>query len=193
MSRMSVGHSYSTETEKVIRQLAKETELTQLQKKGLFLHLLDKNKSLTHEGTKPYSAGDNKTKKVRNKFQMVGCLRKHCDIVESGCYQRDTFVPYKGKEISERDKENFIFKLAYGCPRPDTPDMKDVYNQTKPATMLKSRKDELYDEISDRLHFLEEMKKASLKNYDNSYVPVVKQEIAFKLKELEVLEKSQYA
>ena len=190
---MSSRNSYSTETEKVIRQLAKETKLTQLQKKGLFLHLLDKNRPVLHghgshnnnNGTQYYE----EQKRKRNKMQMVGCLRKQEDIVQSGCYERDTFVPYKGKEISERDKESFIFKLAYGCPRPDTPDMKDVYKQSRPMKMSKSRKEELYGEISDRLEFLEEMKQVSLKHYDKSYVPIVKQEIALKLKELEELEK----
>ena len=190
---MSKKDSYSAETEKVIRKLAKETKLTQLQKKGLFLHLLDKNIPFAHcDGLNDSNNGRQyfeKQKRKRNQMKMVGCLRKQEDIVQSGCYERDTFVPYKGKEISERDKESFIFKLAYGCPRPDTPDMKDVYKQSRPLTMSKSRKEELYGEISDRLEFLEEMKQVALKNYDKSYIPIVKQEIALKLKELEEFEK----
>ena len=190
---MSSRNSYSTDTEKVIRQLAKETQLTQLQKKGLFLHLLDKNQPLLH-GNRPQENNNGtqykeEQKRKRNKMQMVGCLRKQEAIVQSGCYERTTFVPYKGKEISERDKDSFIFKLAYGCARPDTPDMKDVFNQSKPMKTSKSRKDELYGEISDRLKFLEEMKQVTLKHYDKSYVPIVKQEIALKLKELEEFEK----
>jgi len=70
--------------------------------------------------------------------------------------------------------------------------MKDVYQHSKPVKKSKSRKEELYDEISDRLKFLEEMKTVSSKQYDKSYVPVVKQEIALKLKELEDLEKSSF-
>ena len=191
---MSVRHSYSEETARIIRQLAKETDLTQLQKKGLFLHLLDKNKSFKYgqneNGTNQEHSQNRK--KPKTKMNMVGCLRKQTDIVQSGCYERDNFVPCKGKEISERDKESFIFKLAYGCPRPDTPDMKDVYQHSKPVKKSKSRKEELHDEISDRLKFLEEMKTVSSKQYDKSYVPVVKQEIALKLKELEDLEKSSF-
>ena len=121
---------------------------------------------------------------------MVGKLRKQSDIVQTGCYERDNYVPLKGKQISERDKESFIFKLAYGCPRPDTPEMKDVYRLANPnPKFAKDRKEELHDEISDRMAFLEEMKRVSSKHYDKSYVSIVKQEIALKLKELEELDK----
>ena len=186
---MSSRHSYSTETEKIVRDLAKETQLTQLQKKGLFLHLLDRNNSLMQKHANRNGLENSEYKRKRNKVEMVGCLRKHSEIVKSGCYERDTFVPYKGKEISERDKESFIFKLAYGCPRPDTPDMKDVYKHSKPIKISKPRKEELYNEISDRLEFLEEMKQVSSKHCDKGYVSIVKQEIAIKLKELEELDK----
>ena len=121
---------------------------------------------------------------------VVGSLRKKDAIVQSGCYKRDNFIPFKGKQISERDKDSFIFKLAYGCPRPDTPEMKDVFQLVKPnQNTSKDRKEELHDEISDRMVFLEEMKRVSSKHYDKSYVPIVKQEIALKLKELEDLDK----
>ena len=188
---MSIRHSYSSDTERVIRELAKESQLTQLQKKGLFLHLLDKNKSLIHKDAYHDHEANEERKQKRNKdFNMVGKLRKQSDIVQSGCYERDNFVPYKGKEISERDKESFIFKLAYGCPRPDTPEMKDVFQLANPnKSTSKDRKEELHDEISDRMVFLEEMKRVSSKHYDKSYVPIVKQEIALKLKELEELDK----
>ena len=186
---MSARHSYSSDTERVIRELAKETQLTQLQKKGLFLHLLDKNKSLIHEDAFYDTIEEQKPKRKKD-LNMVGKLRKQSDIVQSGCYERDNYVPLKGKQISERDKDSFIFKLAYGCPRPDTPEMKDVYRLAKPNEKYsKDRKQELHDEISDRMVFLEEMKRVSSKTYDKSYVPIVKQEIALKLKELEELDK----
>ena len=43
---MSIRHSYSGDTERIIHELAKETRLTQLQQKGLFLHLLQRDGSL---------------------------------------------------------------------------------------------------------------------------------------------------
>ena len=188
---MSVRHSYSSDTARVIQELAKETQLTQLQKKGLFLHLLDKNKSLFHkDAAYNHAASEEQKSRKRKDLNTVGKLRKQSDIVQSGCYERDNYIPLKGKEISERDKEGFIFKLAYGCPRPDTPEMKDVYKLANPSQNIsKDRKQELYDEISDRMTFLEDMKRVSSKHYDKSYVPIVKQEIALKLKELEELHK----
>ena len=193
---MSIKHSYSIETENIIKKLAKETQLTQLQKKGLFLHLLDKDTPFL-KGTENVLQSDPDNiyyKKTRKKLLSVGCLRKKNAIVQSGCYERDTFVPFKGKEISERDKESFIFKLAYGCARPDTPDIKEIYKHSKSHKtskygITKSRKEELSDEISDRMKFLDEMKKVSSQHYDKGYIPIVKQEIALKVKELEDLEK----
>ena len=193
---MSIRHSYSIDTENIIKELAKETELTQLQKKGLFLHLLNKDKPFLKETDNVLQNGRDNIyhKKARKKMQSVGCLRKKNAIVQSGCYERDTFVPFKGKEISERDKESFIFKLAYGCPRPNTPDMEEIYkhsksDKTSKYAINKSRKDELYDEVSDRLKFLDDMKNVSSQHYDKGYIPIVKQEIALKLKELEDLER----
>ena len=188
---MSVRNSYSSDTERVVRELAKETQLTQLQKKGLFLHLLDKNKSLIHKDAfYDHNANEEQKPKRKKDLNMVGKLRKQSDIVQTGCYERDNYVPLKGKEISERDKESFIFKLAYGCPRPDTPEMKDVYRLANPSQKFtKDRREELHDEISDRMIFLEDMKRVSSKHYDKSYVPIVNQEIALKLKELEELDK----
>ena len=194
---MSVIHSYSTETEKIIKELAKETQLTQLQKKGLFLHLLNKEESFISksESVLPNHSETPYHKKKRKKLQaVVGSLRKKDAIVQSGCYERDNFIPFKGKQISERDKDSFIFKLAYGCPRPDTPDMKEIhklckYHKTSSSGSNKSRKEELLDEISDRMKFLDEMQKVSSQHYDKGYIPVIKQEIALKLKELQELEK----
>ena len=72
---MSVRHSYSEETARIIRELAKETDLTQLQKKGLFLHLLDKNKSFKHGQPENGTNRENfqNRKKPRTKMNMVGC------------------------------------------------------------------------------------------------------------------------
>ena len=69
---MSVIHSYSTETEKIIKELAKETQLTQLQKKGLFLHLLNKEESFMSktESVLPNHSETPYHKKERKKFEQ---------------------------------------------------------------------------------------------------------------------------
>ena len=99
---MSVRHSYSSDAERIIQELAKETQLTQLQQKGLFLHLLQRDKTLANdaEQTHPELSGNvYQTKKTKKKLESVKSLRKKTDILKSGCYERDRYVPFKGREI----------------------------------------------------------------------------------------------
>ncbi len=43
------------------------------------------------------SASATKKRRSRVSLDSVACLRKKEDIIKSGCYNRDTFVPPKGK------------------------------------------------------------------------------------------------
>ena len=195
---MSIRHSYSGDTERIIHELAKETRLTQLQQKGLFLHLLQRDGSLesaAEHAHLQFSNNVHQAKKTKKKLESVKSLRKKTDILKSGCYERDRYVPFKGREISDRDKDNLIFKLAYGCPRPDTPDTEEVFKTSKTRENEKKhkpRREELFDEITERLEFLDEMNMVSSQHHKRDYISIVKQEIAAKVKELEVLEKSKF-
>ena len=69
-----------------------------LQFRGLFEHL---NPNSSHHrrtsDSSSTSTTTNKKKKKRIPLECLAALRKKEDIIKSGSYERDTFVPPKGK------------------------------------------------------------------------------------------------
>jgi hypothetical protein len=70
-----------------------------LQFRGLFEHL-NPNSSHHHRTSDSSSTSTTTTKKKKKKqipLECLAALRKKEDIIKSGSYERDTFVPPKGK------------------------------------------------------------------------------------------------
>ncbi len=85
----------------------------------------------------------------RQPLNAVRSLRKKEAIVESGAYDRDIVAPPKGKgnrkkiqfkfhilkifglEIGEKDKDELIHRMAYGCPPSKTPDVDEVMRKRR--------------------------------------------------------------
>ena len=83
----------------IFLELASESRLSMLQFRGLFEHL-NPNSSHHHRTSDSLTTSTtttNKKKKKRIPLECLAALRKKEDIIKSGSYERDTFVPPKGK------------------------------------------------------------------------------------------------
>jgi len=175
------------------KALAQESNLSSLKKRGLYAHLMKTDVSSSNSANKKiedspkrHSAG------YKIRLNQLKALRKKEDIVSNGLYQRDTYIPPKSKGISESDKEDLIYRFAFGCDRPKTPEMTEKIKSSEPVRggPSDSRKNQLVQEISERMEFLEAMKGMTKdhRGGGNNYQDIVKQEIAAKLKELKSYE-----
>ena len=76
-------------------ELASESRLSMLQFRGLFEHLNPNSRNRKTDSTSTVTS--TKKKKKRISLDSLASLRKKADIIKSGSYERDTFVPPKGK------------------------------------------------------------------------------------------------
>ena len=99
-----------------------------------------------------FQGNQNQCRPKKSQLDSVASLRKQAAIIESGAYSRDTIAPPKGRgkmntsecmagktriivssEITDRQKDELIHQMAYGCPPPNN-DYEDAVLKKKKKT-----------------------------------------------------------
>ena len=184
----------SQETKNILSEICAASHISTARSRHIFNYLSAGAKNELEHFVDPSSAVETRCrssgpKVVKASNTDVPRRRKKSDIEASGSYKRDEYRPPKRKEISVKDKEALLFRMAYGRDIPSLPDVAEIlhkraahHGSAKDEASQAQRFEELREEVSDRKAFLEE---ARLLGISGRYEAVVNCEIAQKIKEME--------
>ncbi|XP_034247643.1 UPF0193 protein EVG1 [Thrips palmi] len=183
--------TYSPETHQLLKVLMAESRLTMLQRKqlGASLRQGDSLPAQPQPAHCPSSLPRaNNPFEANNPFRL-GCRRLRDTILSSGAYERDRFVPAHPRIDKDGEKRTFQDKMSFGRVMPPSPrNKKSKFRRpsSPPAQAEMDRFDELVQEVNERVQFLKEMEDLG---QAHKYYPIIQQEIAAKVREMERIDK----
>ncbi|KAK3907951.1 UPF0193 protein EVG1 [Frankliniella fusca] len=183
--------TYSPETHQLLRVLMAESRLTMLQRKQLGDSLRE-GRSLPAQPPTAHAPASLPRAPVdgppAGAFRL-GCRRLQDAIVSSGAYERERFVPAHPRIDKEKEKRSFQDKMSFGKEMPPSPRSKKgkVWRSSSQETGPDiDRFDELVHEVNERVQFLKDMEALG---QGHKYYPIIQQEIAAKVREMERIDK----
>ncbi|XP_014666459.1 PREDICTED: UPF0193 protein EVG1-like isoform X1 [Priapulus caudatus] len=179
--------TYSQGTQRLLKVMMEESKLNSL----LQLHL---TKTIKNGDSLPITCvlRDEKPKhreKVtisRQPHIQRPTYRTKEQIVQSGAYERDPYIPERYLASSAKEKERLQNLMTYG---------QDSIPQSAPKPVIEpqlgnDRFEELEEEIKERREFLEDMQHLGQRS---KYSAAINAEISMKIREMEVLDKKRTA
>ncbi|XP_074647672.1 UPF0193 protein EVG1 homolog [Tubulanus polymorphus] len=193
--------SYSQGTQQLLKEMMKESKLTNFQQRQLSSKMKN-GETLPVQCNPTSSAQPHKRtpakpreQKILNPRSYSGGIRSLETIESSGAYEKPIYRPApKGPPMTDREKKRLGYLMAYGEDIPSPRQLRRLKqgsdeneSEVKPN---KDRFDELLEEIDDRRKFLSEMESVG---QGPKYRPIVETEISQKIREMEVIDKKQTA
>ncbi|XP_075230411.1 UPF0193 protein EVG1 homolog [Lycorma delicatula] len=179
---------YSKETQKLVKQLLDESKLSIVQKAAI-------GKLVKNGDPLPDMVirSDRKVKNIPLKQKLKSFVkRSQFSIIQSGAYEREKYKPVNNKAPSNLEKARLQSLMAYGIDIPinndDVVRTKKCLDENEEMTTQEIY-DGLVSEIEERAQFLEDMKELG---EGKKYNLIIKNEIAQKLQQLEMLDRDRF-
>ncbi|XP_067005620.1 UPF0193 protein EVG1 homolog [Anabrus simplex] len=184
---------YSKETQELLKVLMEESKLTILQRKVL-------QSSIKNGESLPLFPSENvKNLPQSAESNLAGCTitssfkkRTKEDIIRSGAYEREKFIPPLPIVDKTKEKIKLQSLMAYGKVLPPTPCIRGQRRPQKPMEQVNDsdRFEELVGEVRERIEFLLDMRNLG---QEKKYRPIIQQEIAAKVRQMEAIDKERCA
>ncbi|XP_063223053.1 UPF0193 protein EVG1 homolog [Bacillus rossius redtenbacheri] len=126
-------------------------------------------------------------RRARSCVPLGRAKRSRAAIEQSGAYEPDSYWPTRPAVDLEKEKLRLQGLMAFGKELPPSPRRKAAKGRREPLRTPDREAwfDELVREVEDRVQFLAEMKELGA---DREYRPLVEQEIAAKVRQMEALD-----
>nr|CAD7263324.1 unnamed protein product [Timema shepardi] len=184
--------NYSKETQQLIKGLLEESRLSILQRRRI-QSCVQRGESLPlpeHHPTVPPRA---RSCSVVTRYPAPGPSGKRTkdQIARSGAYDKERFWPTKPAVDKEKEKQKLQSLMAFGKVIPPTPRNRKL--RSGPRESLRTPDmdqwfNKLVQEVKDRAEFLEDMRALG---QERKYRPIIEQEIASKIRQMEIIDKKQ--
>ncbi|XP_064643366.1 UPF0193 protein EVG1 homolog [Lineus longissimus] len=190
--------NYSKETQNLLKEMMKESKLTNFQQREL------QSKMKTGQSL-PTKCGPTFTEKTKepvvvkapskkiNPKTYSGGIRSKDTIEDSGAYERPEYNPPVKPGYSKREKERLTYIMQYGHDLPPIDKSKlgkKKKEQEEKTQEEKERFDEILAEIDERRAFMDQMERLG---QADKHRQVVDTEISQLIREMEVIDKKKSA
>ncbi|XP_013393041.1 UPF0193 protein EVG1 [Lingula anatina] len=182
--------SYSQETQQLLKQMMKESKLTNFQQRELSNKVRSgETLPVTCNPTSSAKPRQPKAKpppqKVVNPRSAGGGIRLKETIESTGAYERPDYQPAHIKPVTEKDKERLANIMAYG-EDVQPPSVENIVRRMDPSPEPEiDRFQELQDEIEERKRFLDDMDAIG---QGHKYRAIISTEISQKIREMELID-----
>ncbi|XP_064604431.1 UPF0193 protein EVG1-like [Liolophura sinensis] len=189
--------NYSKETQSLLKEMMKESKLTNFQQRHLE-NSLRKGSTLpldvppTFTPQKPKPVIQKQPSKVINVREYSGGIRSKDTMERRGDFEKPDYKPPPRRTRSAKEKIKLANIMAYGedLPPPDMNKIRELAERKMKVKVKVDRFDELQKEIDERRAFLADMEKIGKAS---EYRPMIETEISQKIRDMEIIDKKKCA
>lgn len=179
---------YSKETQQYVQKLLNESKLSIIQRSNV------ENIIKNGDPLPSPSKTETKIKLISTATKPKSSKRRSQDqIIRSGAYEREKFISIQNKVPYDKEKSRLQSLMAYGKEKPSEDFKKQKMEEIEETEIVEPTKEEIFEnlivEIEEREQFLEEMEELG---EDKKYKNIIENEIACKMKQLEMLDKKRF-